>query len=596
MGVKTWLMSGLLGLAIWGGIAAAEPQHGIAMYGEPALPPDFVSLPYANPDAPTGGRIVFGERGSFDALNPYILKGRSPWGLRAHVFETLMGRSWDESFTLYGLLAESIETGPNREWVEFHLRPEAKFSDGTPLTVDDVIWSFETLAEKGLPRYQNAWQKIESYEKVGERGIRFEFSEQDNELPLILGLRPILNPRDWEGRDFADSTLDVPTGTGPYMVGEFEPGRYIEFVRNPDYWGRDLAFNRGLNNIDVIRYEYFADGDVIFEAFRAGETSVFREGNPVKWEQNFDFPAVRDGRIVKSEIPHQRPSGMEGFVFNTRKPVFADWRVREALSQAFNFEFINQTLNGGVYPRRTSYFSNSFLGMDHGPAEGEVRALLEPFAGELFPGALEGYSLPVARDQRNRAGLRKAVKLLEEAGWVIQDGVLRNGDGAPFTFTITVTADDHEAIANLWLDSLAQLGIQARVELLDNAQYRERRNVYDYDVIVNTWGLSLSPGNEQMLYWGSDGVTEPGTRNYMGMDSAAAEAMIETMLTADDQETFVAAVKALDRVLMSGRYVVPFWYGDVSYLAHKAELKYPDTLPIYGDWIGFLPDVWWAEE
>ena len=566
------------------------------MYGEPALPPDFVSLPYANPDAPTGGRIVFGERGSFDALNPYILKGRSPWGLRAHVFETLMGRSWDESFTLYGLLAESIETGPNREWVEFHLRPEAKFSDGTPLTVDDVIWSFETLAEKGLPRYQNAWQKIESYEKVGERGIRFEFSEQDNELPLILGLRPILNPRDWEGRDFADSTLDVPTGTGPYMVGEFEPGRYIEFVRNPDYWGRDLAFNRGLNNIDVIRYEYFADGDVIFEAFRAGETSVFREGNPVKWEQNFDFPAVRDGRIVKSEIPHQRPSGMEGFVFNTRKPVFADWRVREALIQAFNFEFIDQTLNGGVYPRRTSYFSNSFLGMDHGPAEGEVRALLEPFAGELFPGALEGYSLPVARDQRNRAGLRKAVKLLEEAGWVIQDGVLRNGDGAPFTFTITVTADDHEAIANLWLDSLAQLGIQARVELLDNAQYRERRNVYDYDVIVNTWGLSLSPGNEQMLYWGSDGVTEPGTRNYMGMDSAAAEAMIETMLTADDQETFVAAVKALDRVLMSGRYVVPFWYGDVSYLAHKAELKYPDTLPIYGDWIGFLPDVWWAEE
>src|SRR6056297_2379717 len=229
--------------------AHAEPRHGIAMYGDPALPPDFVSLPYANPDAPKGGRIVTGNVGSFDSLNPFTLRGSPPWQLRFLTHESLMGRSWDESFTLYGLLAESVETGPNREWVEFHLRPEAKFSDGTPLTVDEVIWSFETLAEKGLPRYRNAWDKVESWEKVGERGIRFVFSEQDNELPLILGLRPILNPRDWEGRDFAESTMDVPTGTGPYTVGAFEPGRFIEFSRNPDYWGRDLPFNRGLNNI-----------------------------------------------------------------------------------------------------------------------------------------------------------------------------------------------------------------------------------------------------------------------------------------------------------------------------------------------------------
>ncbi|WP_112322605.1 extracellular solute-binding protein [Oceanibium sediminis] len=586
----------IFALLFGAGNAVAEPQHGISMYGEPALPPDFVSLPYANPDAPKGGRIVFGEGGGYDAFNPYILKGRAPWGLRVHVYETLLGRSYGESFTLYGLLAESVETGPEREWVEFQLREEAAFSDGTPLTVDDVIWSFETLAEKGLPRYQTAWDKVASYEKVGERGIRFTFSEQDNELPLILGLRPILNPRDWDGRDFAESSLDVPTATGPYTVGDFEPGRFIEFQRNPDYWGKDLPFNAGLNNFDTIRYEYFADGDVIFEAFRAGETSTFRELNPARWASEYNFPAVQDGRIVKSEIPHSRPSGMEGFVFNTRRPLFQDWRVREALIQAFNFEFINQTLNGGVYPRRTSYFSNSFLGMDHGPAEGEVRALLEPFAGDLLPGALEGYSLPTTDGgERNRANLRRAAGLMEDAGWSVQDGVLKNADGQVFSFTILVTSTAHEAIANLYIDALKRLGVQADIAVLDNAQYRERRNVYDYDVIINQWGLSLSPGNEQTLYWGSNGVTEPGTRNYMGMDVPAAEAMIETMLTADDRETFVAAVKALDRVLMAGRYVVPFWHQDVSYLAHKAELKYPETLPIYGDWLGFLPEVWWSE-
>ena len=460
-----------------------------------------------------------------------------------------------------------------------------------------MIWSFETLAEKGLPRYQNAWSKVASWEKVGERGVRFTFSEKDNELPLILGLRPVLNPRDWEGRDFAESTLDVPTATGPYTVGDFEPGRYIEFVRNPDYWGRDLPFNRGQNNLDVIRYEYFVDGDVIFEAFKAGEISTFREGNPAVWAEDFDFPAVRDGRIVKSEIPHGRPSGMEGFVFNTRRDIFKDWRVREALIHAFNFEFVNQTLNGGVYPRATSYFANSFLAMDPGPATGKVRALLEPFAGDLLPGAMEGYTLPASDgDQRNRKNLRAATAMLDEAGWTLQDGVLKNADGTPFAFTIVVTTSDHEGIANLYADALKRLGIEARIELVvDTADYKSRRDAYDYDMIINAWPLSLSPGNELTLYFGSDGVTTPGTRNYMGMASPAAEAMIAALLSADDHADFVAAVKALDRILTSGRYVVPFWYADKSLLAHDARLKFPDTLPVYGDWVGFLPDVWWQE-
>jgi peptide/nickel transport system substrate-binding protein len=577
-------------------VAWAEPSHGIAMYGEPALPPDFVSLPYANPDAPKGGTIVFGEGGGFDSMNPYILKGRSPYGVRVHVFESLLGRSWDESFTLYGLLAESIETGPNREWVEFTLRPEAAFSDGTPVTVDDVIWSFETLAEKGIPRYKTAWDKVANWEKVGDRGIRFNFSEQDNELPLIIGLRPVLKKSDWEGKDFAESSLDIPTGSGPYTIGEFEAGRYIEFVRNPDYWGKDIPFNKGQQNIDTIRYEYFTDANAIFEAFKVGDISTYREGSPAKWDSEYQFPAVVTGKIKKAEIPHHRPSGMEGFVFNTRRDIFKDWRVRDALIHAFNFEFINKTINDGVYPRRTSYFANSFLAMDHGPAEGRVLELLEPFSEELLPGAIDGYDLPVTDgNERNRGNLRKAQGLLEEAGWTVQDGVLKNEAGEPFEFTVTLNASDHEAIANIYADALKRLGITMNIELIDNAQYTERKNDYSYDMIVNSWPLSLSPGNEQTLYWGAGGVTEPGTRNYMGMDSPAAEAMITNMLTAADQDEFVASVKALDRILTTGRYVVPFWYTDRTLMAYDASLHYPDTLPVYGDWIGFLPDVWWVE-
>jgi peptide/nickel transport system substrate-binding protein len=339
--------------------ARAEPAHGIAMYGEPALPPDFVSLPYANPEAPQGGTITFGEVGGFDSLNPYILAGRAPWGIQVHVFETLMARNWDEPFSLYGLIAESMETAPDRSWVEFTLREEARFSDGTPVTVEDVIWSMETLADEGLPRYRNAWEKVETVETTGPRSVRFTFNAIDRELPLIIGLRPILKKADWEGVDFAASSLRVPVGSGPYTIGAFEPGRFIAFERDPDYWGADLPYNAGLHNFDTIRYEYFVDAGVLFQAFTAGALSVYREANPVRWNNGYSFPAVTSGEIVKAEIPHGRPAGMEGFVFNTRREIFADWRVREALIHAFNFEFVNRTLNDGVFPRRTSYFANS---------------------------------------------------------------------------------------------------------------------------------------------------------------------------------------------------------------------------------------------
>ena len=573
---------------------AAEPRYGIAMYGEPALPHDFVSLPYANPDAPKGGTIVFGETGSFNSLNPYILKGTAPAAIQSFVFETLMARNWDEPFGLYGLLAESIETGPDREWVEFALRPEAKFSDGSPVTVEDVIWSMQTLSEKGLPRYRNAWSKVVKIEQTGPRSVRFTFDGADSELPLIIGLRPILKKADWEGIDFAASSLRVPVGSGPYTIGAFEPGRFISFQRDPDYWGRDLPVTRGLYNFDTIRTEYFVDAGVLFQAFTAGELSVYREASAANWQSQYGFPAVKSGAVVKAEIPHGRPSGMEGFVFNTRRPAFKDWRVRDALLHAFNFEFANRTLNGGVLPRRASYFANSALAMGDGPAEGRVRALLEPFAAELTPDALDAYALPASDgSERNRANMRVAAKELADAGWVVKDGVLRDAAGKPFAFEILLGSSQNEAVSTIFSDALRQLGIEARVKIVDQAQYNQRKNDYDYDMIVNPWSMSLSPGNEQTLYWGKAGVTQPGTRNYMGVDNPAIEAMIADMLATRDPAEFTAAVQALDRVLTTGRYVIPFWFNDKSFIAYKADLKYPERLPVYGDWIGWLPEVWW---
>lgn len=588
------------GFAVWAGLAGAEPSHGIAMYGEPALPPDFVSLPYANPDAPKGGRLIFGEAGGFDSLNPYIEKGRAPAGVALLTVETLLGRSYDEAFSLYGLLAESVETDEARSFVEFTLRPEARFSDGTPVTVEDVLWSFETLGTIGAPRYAAAWKKIASAEKSGERSVRFTFNTVDRELPLILGLRPILKKAHWEGKDFTATSFDAPVGSGPYVVADFEPGVTITFAKDPDWWGANLNFYKGLHNFDEIRYDYYGDGSVVFEAFKAGAFMTYREGNPAKWATNYDFPAVQSGDVVKAEIPHQRPSGIEGFVMNTRRPLFADWRVREALITAFNAEFINQTLNGGVNPRIASYFSNSGLGATPGtPAEGRVAELLAPFADSLPPGAVEGYALPVSDGtETNREGLRRASALLEDAGWVLKDGSLVDATGAPFAFEILLQQgqDDATAVANIYAEALKPLGIAVKITVIDQAQMKDRTTNYDFDMTYYIRSLSLSPGNEQTLYWGSGGVTEPGTRNWMGMAQPAADAMIATMLAATSREEFVAAVQALDRVLISGRYVIPFWFSPVSRMAHAKVLHYPARLPIYGDWLGFQPEVWWYQE
>ncbi|SFR39453.1 peptide/nickel transport system substrate-binding protein [Yoonia tamlensis] len=583
-----------------GTFAAAEPQHGIAMYGVPALPHDFVSLPYANPDAPTGGRMVTAEVGSFDSLNPYITKGSVPWQLRYLIGESLMGRTLDEPFTLYGVLAESVETGPNREWVEFTLNPAAAFSDGSPVTVEDVIWSFETLGTQGHGRYRGFWDKVESLEEIRPGTVRFTFNTEDRELALLAGLRPILKKAQWEGVDFAESSLDiVPITSAPMVIADYEPGRYISLQRNPDYWGADVPFRRGTFNLDEIRLEFFGDETPAFEAFTAGEVNFTREFSISRWESRYDFPAVQAGDVVKSELPHGRPTGMTGFVMNTRNPIFADWRVRDALLHAFNFQIINDAATGMAQPRIQSYWGNSPLGMRDGPATGKVAELLAPFADELLPGTIEGYTLPAGdANPRNRADMGVALAQLEAAGWTIQDGVMTNVDGTPLAFELLLSqgSSEHVAMADIYAQTLESMGITMTIAQADSAQYKERTDAFDFDMTYYRRGVSLSPGNEQYFYYGLENADTPGGRNLMGVKSPAVDAMIGAMLNSASQDDFVASVRALDRILTAGRYVIPFYEWNVSRIAHDKNLHHPAYMPVFGDWPGWQPDVWWYSE
>lgn len=559
---------------------------------------DFTHLPYANPDAPTGGQIVTGETGSFDSLNPHIRQGSTPWQLRFLTYESLLGRSWDEPFTLYGLLAESVDIADDNLSVEFVLREEARFSNGSPVTVEDVIWSFETLGSEGHPRYLGAWSRVEGIEAVGERGVRITLNEADRELAMIMGLRPILQAAQWEGAEFTESGLDtIPIATAPYTITDFEAGRFVELTRNPDYWGADLPFRRGTNVIDEIRMEFFADGTAMREAFTSGLVTTQRETSATAWADDYDFPRVQAGQVTLTEVPHQRPSGMTGYVMNTRNPLFADWRVREAMIQAFNFEFINATVNGGIDPRITSPFSNSPLSMNAGPAEGRVEELLTAFEAELLPGAIEGYVLPVSDgSERNRNGIRTAISLMEEAGYTVEEGVMTGPEG-PVTFEILLQtgSSENDAITNIYTEALERIGVAVTVTRVDSAQFRERRDVYDYDMIYYRWGLSMSPGNEQRNYWGCDAGLVDGGRNLHGGCNPAIEAMIDEMLSASSQDNYFAAVRALDRILISDRYVVPFHHNPISRIAYNSELQFPEYIPIYGDWVGWQPDVWWVE-
>ena len=564
------------------------------MHGEPAQAPGFTHFSYANPDAPKGGRLVLAKRGSFDSLNPLIVKGVSAEGIREYVYESLLARAYDEPFSLYGLIADSVETPDDRSFVEFTLNPDAKFSDGKPITVDDVVFSFELLRDHGRPNHRSYYQKVSKVEKIGDRKVKFTFDASgDREMPLIMGLMPVLPRHLIDPEAFEKTSFVPPIGSGPYTVAEVKPGQSISLKRDPNYWGANLPVTRGQFNFDEIRYDYYRDSGSLFEAFKAGAIDARPEDDPTRWTEGYNIPPVRDGRIVKEEFPVAVPAGMSAFVFNTRRPFFADQRVREALIKLFDFEWINRTLYHGQYARTESYFARSGLSSHGRAADEKEKALLAPYAGEVKPKIMEGtFAFPVSDGTgENREGRKEALVLLEQAGYRLEKGKLRDKQGQPVSFEILAATRAEERLLLTYARALKQVGIDARIRQVDSAQYQRRKLTYDYDMLQYDWPVSLSPGNEQFFRWGSDAAMTEGTYNYAGVKSAGVDAMIKALLEANDSESFVAAVRALDRLLLSGDYVVPLFHLPTQWLAYWKRLKRPADTPLYG----YQIDTWWSE-
>ncbi len=582
-----------LAIAAAGRVAAGEPQHAIAMHGEPALKPGFTAFPYVDPDAPKGGLLVQGVLGTFDSLNPLIVKGVPGVSLRGYVIESLLARGYDEPFTLYGLLAETVETDAARSYVTFRLDPRARFSDGTPITADDVIFSWRLLRDHGRPNYRSYYVKVAKAETLDARTVRFDLAgSDDRELPLILGLMPVLPRHAIKEDTFEETTLKPIVGSGPYTIAEVDAGRSVTLRRNPNYWGRDLAVNRGLWNFDTLRFDYYRDINAQLEAFRRGLFDVRVETDPARWQTDYDFAAVRDHRVIKDALPSGLPKGTYAFVFNTRRPVFADARVREAITMLFDFEWINKNFYYGQYRRSASYFADSELSAYRRPADARERALLAPFSDSVRPDILDGtWALAVSDGSgRDRTVLRRALTLFAAAGYRLEGTELRNGaTGRRLDFEILVTDRDQERLALAFAQNLKLAGITVRIRMVDAVQYDQRRITFDFDMIQYRWEQSLSPGNEQGFYWSSEAADQPGTRNYMGVRSKAIDAMIAALLKATAREDFVAAVRALDRVLMSGSYVVPLFYLPEQWVARWAYIRRPDRTSLSG----YLPETWW---
>jgi peptide/nickel transport system substrate-binding protein len=585
-----------LAMAAAGGAAAAgEPRHAIAMHGEPALGPDFKAFAYVNPAAPKGGTLVQGALGTFDSLNPLIVKGVPAISLRGYVVESLLARGYDEPFTLYGLLAETVETDAARSYVTFRLDPRARFSDGTAVTAEDVIFSWQLLRDHGRPNYRSYYVKVAKAAALDGRTVRFDLEgSDDRELPLILGLMPVLPKHAVNEERFEETTLKPIVGSGPYVIAQVDAGRSVTLRRNPDYWGRDLAVNRGQWNFDTLRFDYYRDINAQLEAFRRGLFDVRAETDPARWQTDYDFAAVRDHRVVKDALPTGLPKGTFAFVFNTRRPMFADARVREAISLLFDFEWMNKNFYYGRYRRSASYFADSELTAYQRPADARERDLLAPFADSVRPDILDGsWGLPVSNGSgRDRTILRRALALFAAAGYQLDGTELRDrATGRRLEFEILVTNRDQERLALAFSQSLKLAGIAAHIRMVDAVQYDQRRITFDFDMIQYRWEQSLSPGNEQGFYWSAEAADLQGTRNYMGVRSKAIDAMIAALLKATAREDFVAAVRALDRVLMSGFYVVPLFYLPDQWVARWAYIRRPDKTSLSG----YLPETWWRE-
>ena len=584
-----WLVSALPAL----GGTDVSVAHGIAMHGDPKYGPDFTHFDYVNPDAPKGGTARLHAIGTFDNLNPFILKGVSAAGL-GQVFETLMVGSDDEAFSEYGLIAATIEMPEDRSWVAFTLRPEARWHDGTPITVDDVLFSLDALRTRGHPFYRAYYKDVATAEKVGPRKVKFTFGGTINrEMPLIVGQLPILSKAYFATHDFEKTTLESPLGSGPYRVERVDAGRSITYRRVADYWGADLPVRRGHNNLDVIRYDYYRDPTVAMEAFKSHEYDFRVENTAKVWATAYVGPAFDAGLIEKVEIVHERPTGMQGFWFNTRRAKFADPRVRAALTQAFDFEWTNKNLFNGAYTRTASYFSNSELASSGLPSADELK-LLEPFRGRLPPEVFEETYAPPKTDGSGnvRRNLGAALKLLREAGWAIEGGKLVSpDDGTPMEIEFLILSPNFERVIAPFVKNLEKLGVESRIRLVDTAQYQNRTDAFDFDVIVSTAGQSLSPGNEQRDFWSSVAADLPGSRNFAGIEDPVVDALIEKVIAAPDRRALIAATRALDRVLLWGHYVVPHWHIRSFRVAYWSKFARPPITPKYG--LGF--DTWWID-
>jgi peptide/nickel transport system substrate-binding protein len=575
-----------------GKVSAAE-SYAIAMHGAPALPADFTHMPYANPDAPKGGRLVQGLLGTFDSLNPLIVKGLAIQQIRGFVVESLMARGNDEAFTLYGLLARSVETDDARSYVTFHLDPRARFSDGQPVTAGDVLFSWTLLRDHGRPNHRQYYAKVARAEAPDPLTVRFDFGGAgDRELPLILGLMPVLPQHAVDVATFEETSMTAPIGSGPYRVSAVKPGASVTLTRNPDYWGRDLPVNRGLWNFDEIKIDFYREANGYFEAFKRGLYDFRVESEPLRWHDGYDFPAARHGEVIRDAIKTGMPQPAEFLVFNTRRPEFSDIRVRRALTLLFDFEWINRNYFFGLYGRSASFFAGSELSAYGRAADARERELLKPFASRIPVEFLDGdYHLPVSDGSgRDRPALRGALQLLSEAGYDLDGTVLRQrSTKLPLTFEILVTTRDQERIALAYMRDLKRAGIEVSVRAVDAVQFDQRRLGFDFDMLQNRWDQSLSPGNEQSFYWGSEAADIQGTRNYMGAKEPAIDAMIAAMLEAREHPAFVSAVRALDRTLMSGFYAIPVFNVPEQWIARWNRIQRPMVSAL----TGYLPETWW---
>ena len=578
---------------------AEEPHHGLAMHGAPALPADFDHFPYADPQARKGGQLHVGLAGTFDSLNPFNLKsGSAAQGLVGGVFQSLMARSQDEPFSLYPLIAQSLDIDPARSHVTFHLDPRAHFSDGKPLTAEDVLFTFNLLKTKGRPQHRSAFGLVKAVDAPDAHTVRYDLTGAgDRELPLILAIMPVLPKHATDVEHFSDASLAKPIGSGPYVIAEANAGARLLLRRDPNYWAADLPSQRGFNNFDSIDIQYFRDGNSLFEAFKAGLLDYREETSTTRWSTGYDFPAATDGRVVKEALKNDNPKGLEGFAFNTRRPIFKDIRLREALGMMFDFEWVNANLYAGLYSRTRSFFDESELSSAGRPASAQEQALLAPFPDAVRADIMEGRWRPPVNDGsgRDREIAKRALELLASAGYRIENDQLTK-DGAPVVFEIMVKDRNQERLALNYAGSLRRIGVVVNVRLVDEVQYQRRRQKFDFDMMIGQWLASASPGNEQRMRWGSASAQQEASFNLTGAASPAIDAMIAALLAAQSHEDFVTAVRAYDRVLLSGFYVVPLFHASATWNAHSAQIARPERPPRYGAPIyGPTLDSWWRK-